>query len=80
MAVHRTSKQREILDRVLEAGTIMMMRRNCYGKWVNAMQEARQNNMHVYVFKLINNSSTYLKGNVLKSDIYCSYVRQVEGL
>lgn len=64
-AVHRTSEQTDILNRVLDAETILMRRRNCYGKQVNAMEEAKQKNTHVYVFKLINNNCTYLKGNVL---------------
>lgn len=41
-AVHRASKQREMLNRVLEAGTISMRRKNCYTKGVIAVEEARQ--------------------------------------
>lgn len=40
--VGRSSKQRVELSIVLEAGTILMRRRNCYGKQVNAMDEAKQ--------------------------------------
>lgn len=41
-AVGRSSKQRVELNIVLEAGTILTRRRNCYGKQVNAMDEAKQ--------------------------------------
>ena len=42
VAVGRSSKQRVELNIVLEAGTILMRRRNCYGKQVNAMDEVKQ--------------------------------------
>lgn len=51
-AVGRSSKQ-SVEFSVLEAGTIFMRRRNCYGKQVNAMDEAKQKK-RTYLFIYLN--------------------------